>query len=156
MPATATIVGGGLGFCMQMYINALRKLPLLAVRHRPPPPEPRSARFRVSSSRARDAPEAFRGPHAPSRASPTRIPPRARASPRRPSPSPSASLTRSPKNRSPTDPWEHVFWTGAGVAFANWNSEWEAKLRKEVDALNAERQANNARFMESIVKGESK
>jgi len=25
-----------------------------------------------------------------------------------------------------------------------------------VDALNAERQANNARFMESIVKGESK
>lgn len=77
--------------------------------------------------------------------------------PRRPSPSPSAPLTRSPKNPNPrTDPWEHVFWTGAGVAFANWNSEWEAKLRKEVDALNAERQANNARFMESIVKGESK
>lgn len=55
-----------------------------------------------------------------------------------------------------TDPWQHVFWTGAGAGFANWNAEWEAKLRKEVDAMNAERQATNARFMESIVKGESK
>ena len=54
------------------------------------------------------------------------------------------------------DPWQHVFWTGAGAGFANWNAEWEAKLRKEVDAMNAERQATNARFMESIVKGESK
>ena len=68
-----------------------------------------------------------------------------------------AAMGKIPKNPNPrTDPWEHVFWTGAGVAFANWNSEWEAKLRKEVDALNAERQANDARFMESIVKGESK
>ena len=83
MPATATIVGGGLGFCMQMYINALRKLPLLrSASPAPPPPEPRSARFRVCLSLARDAPEAFRGPHAPSRASPTRIPPsRARIPP---------------------------------------------------------------------------
>jgi len=40
MPATATIVGGGLGFCMQMYINALRKLPLL--RSASPAPPPRS------------------------------------------------------------------------------------------------------------------
>ena len=48
-----------------------------------------------------------------------------------------------------TDPWQHVFWTGAGAGFANWNAEWEAKLRKEVDAMNAERQATNARFMES-------
>ena len=56
--------------------------PSFAVRHRPPPPEPRSARFRVCLSLARDAPEAFRGPHAPSRASPTRIPPsRARIPP---------------------------------------------------------------------------
>merc|ERR1712205_94882 len=84
MPATTTLIGGGLGFCMQMYINALRKLPVLR------------------------------------------------------------------------NPWQHVFWTGAGAGFANWNAEWEAKLRKEVDALNAERQATNARFMESIVKGESK
>ena len=44
MPATATIVGGGLGFCMQMYINALRKLPSFAVRHRPPPPPGASIR----------------------------------------------------------------------------------------------------------------
>jgi len=29
MPGTATLVGGSLGFAMQMYINALRKLPLL-------------------------------------------------------------------------------------------------------------------------------
>lgn len=29
MPATATLVGGGMGFAMQLYINALRKLPLL-------------------------------------------------------------------------------------------------------------------------------
>jgi len=57
----------------------------------------------------------------------------------------------SPTQRA--DPWEHVFWAGAGVAAANWNVEWEAKLREEVDALNAERQATNARFMESIVKG---
>ena len=49
-----------------------------------------------------------------------------------------------------------MFWTGAGAGFANWNAEWEAKLRKEVDAMNAERQATNARFMESIVKCESK
>ena len=41
MPATATIVGGGLGFCMQMYINALRKLPLLRSAS-PAPPPPRS------------------------------------------------------------------------------------------------------------------
>lgn len=53
-----------------------------------------------------------------------------------------------------TDPWEHVFWTGAGAAFATWNVEWEAKLKKEVDALNAERQATNARFMESLVRGD--
>lgn len=38
MPATATIVGGGLGFCMQMYINALRKLPLLRSASPAPPP----------------------------------------------------------------------------------------------------------------------
>ena len=36
MPGTATLVGGSLGFAMQMYINALRKLPLL--RSAPPPP----------------------------------------------------------------------------------------------------------------------
>ena len=126
------------------------------MRHRPPPPEPRSARFRVCLSLARDAPEAFRGPHAPSRASPTRIPPsRARippptlAEPERPAdPIPQKSFPNRPVGARLLD--------GAGVAFANWNSEWEAKLRKEVDALNAERQANNARFMESIVKGESK
>lgn len=46
-----------------------------------------------------------------------------------------------------------MFWTGAGIAFANWNVEWEAKLKKEVEALNAERQATNARFMESLVRG---
>ena len=38
MPATTTLIGGGLGFCMQMYINALRKLPVL----RSASPEPLS------------------------------------------------------------------------------------------------------------------
>ena len=53
MPATATLVGGGLGFAMQLYVNALRKLPLLRskcqhpfsltiVQNNPPPlPPPR-------------------------------------------------------------------------------------------------------------------
>ena len=39
MPGTATLVGGSLGFAMQMYINALRKLPLLRSAS-PPPPRP--------------------------------------------------------------------------------------------------------------------
>ena len=46
MPATATLVGGGLGFCMQMYINALRKPPLLRSASPHPPPPPRGATIR--------------------------------------------------------------------------------------------------------------
>ena len=40
MPGTATLVGGSLGFAMQMYINALRKLPLLRSASPPPRPPP--------------------------------------------------------------------------------------------------------------------
>jgi hypothetical protein len=39
MPATTTLIGGGLGFCMQMYINALRKLPVLRSASPEPLPE---------------------------------------------------------------------------------------------------------------------
>lgn len=35
MPATATLVGGGMGFMMQIYINSLRKLPLLRSTYNP-------------------------------------------------------------------------------------------------------------------------
>ena len=52
MPGTATLVGGSLGFAMQMYINALRKLPLL--RSASPPPAPA----------ARHGSPAPRSPHA--------------------------------------------------------------------------------------------
>ncbi len=53
MPGTATLVGGSLGFAMQMYINALRKLPLLRSAS-PPPPSPA----------ARHGSPAPRSPHA--------------------------------------------------------------------------------------------
>eukprot|EP00227_Mantoniella_beaufortii_P008430 CAMPEP_0197590300 /NCGR_PEP_ID=MMETSP1326-20131121/10934_1 /TAXON_ID=1155430 /ORGANISM="Genus nov. species nov., Strain RCC2288" /LENGTH=83 /DNA_ID=CAMNT_0043155319 /DNA_START=98 /DNA_END=349 /DNA_ORIENTATION=+ len=82
MIGTVSLVGAGFGFGMQLYINALRKFPLLR------------------------------------------------------------------------NPWEHVFWTGAGVAFANWNVEFEKKLTKRVEIMNAERQAANSQFMESILKRE--
>ena len=55
MPGTATLVGGSLGFAMQMYINALRKLPLLRSASPPPPPP---------SPAARHGSPAPRSPHA--------------------------------------------------------------------------------------------
>ncbi|EEH58869.1 uncharacterized protein MICPUCDRAFT_56150 [Micromonas pusilla CCMP1545] len=75
---TATMAGAAMGFGTQLFINALRKLPLLR------------------------------------------------------------------------NPWEHVLWTGGGVWAANAMAEWEVKLTEEVKAMQAERQAANARFMESI------
>ena len=44
MPATTTLIGGGLGFCMQMYINALRKLPVLRSASPEPLPDPSAKR----------------------------------------------------------------------------------------------------------------
>ena len=55
-----------------------------------------------------------------------------------------------PFSFSLSDPWEHVLWTGGGVWAANAMAEWEVKLPEEVKAMQAERQAANARFMESI------
>ena len=180
MPATTTLIGGGLGFCMQMYINALRKLPVL----RSASPEPLSPVCEASrDARSGSDPDLGfaprREPGAPrgvilvrARACASSAVARAPArKPRRRDPTgeraertscalakKSAEATTDPPRPllPSTDPWQHVFWTGAGAGFANWNAEWEAKLRKEVDAMNAERQATNARFMESIVKGESK
>lgn len=179
MPATTTLIGGGLGFCMQMYINALRKLPVL----RSASPEPLSPVCEASrDARSGSDPDLGfaprREPGAPRGVHPVSARARrlerggARLVAETAPPQPDrgtrgANIMRSPKNQPrqpltprplppPTDPWQHVFWTGAGAGFANWNAEWEAKLRKEVDAMNAERQATNARFMESIVKGESK
>jgi len=180
MPATTTLIGGGLGFCMQMYINALRKLPVL----RSASPEPLSPVCEASrDARSGSDPDLGfaprREPGAPRgvsriRARARRLErggarPGAETAPPRPTgeraertscalAKKSAEATTDPPRPllPSTDPWQHVFWTGAGAGFANWNAEWEAKLRKEVDAMNAERQATNARFMESIVKGESK
>ena len=181
MPATTTLIGGGLGFCMQMYINALRKLPVLRSASPEPLPDPSAKRPETHEpDRTPDlgfAPR--REPGAPRGVSRIRARarhlerggarPGAETAPPRPTgeraertscalAKKSAEATTDPPRPllPSTDPWQHVFWTGAGAGFANWNAEWEAKLRKEVDAMNAERQATNARFMESIVKGESK
>lgn len=43
-----------------------------------------------------------------------------------------------------------MLWTGGGVWAANAMAEWEVKLTEEVKAMQADRQAANARFMESI------
>ena len=66
------------------------------------------------------------------------------------------ALTPPAHSLSLPDPWEHVFWTGAGVWAANSMVEWEVKLTEEVKAMQAERQAANARFMESIQRKSSK
>ena len=52
-----------------------------------------------------------------------------------------------------TDPWQHVFWTGAGRVSRTGTRSGRRSSARRVDAMNAERQATNARFMESIVKG---
>ena len=130
--------------------------PSFAVRHRPPPPEPRSARFRVCLSLARDAP---RGLPRAARAVPRVTHPHPSVARARPPPTlaePERPADPIPKNRSPTDPWEHVFWTGAGVAFANWNSSGRRSCARRWTRSTPSVEANNARFMESIVKGESK
>jgi hypothetical protein len=49
---TTTLIGGSLGFCMQMYINALRKLPVLRSAF-PDPLHP------LSDPRARSVPTGY-------------------------------------------------------------------------------------------------